>query len=162
MARFVGPSTIWCKKLFQLCSELLPYIHLQHFLEIRTGSLYTPCSASVLCLYCLFSLQCLFITACPNHTFMKTFMISPGESIFTPQNCWSFTCISIIQLITFSCIVIFVVYLPSLLEYMPSRKWLISTQAFKIFMGSIEVCFILEFFLVTDYTLVSWLMVNIK
>lgn len=37
-------------------------------------------------------------------------------------------------------------YLHSLLEYMSSRKFVISTPAFNIFMGFNEVCFILNLF----------------
>lgn len=85
MARFVGPSTIWFKKLFQSYPELLPRIRPWHFLRKRTSGSYTLyASTSVLCLYCFFSLQCLFISACPNRTSVKHFMIFPGESIFTP------------------------------------------------------------------------------
>lgn len=161
MARFVGPSTIWCKKLFQLCSELLPCIRVQHCLEKRTGSLYTPC-------FCLCALLILFVL--PAMSFHSCMSKSNFHEDFYDFSRWKhFHSLELpilylylhyiahrILLYSYFC-----TYLPSLLEYMPSRKCLISTQAFNIFMGSIEVCFILESFLVTDYTLVSWLMVNI-
>lgn len=112
MARFVGPSTIWLKKLFQSYPELLPRIHPWHLRKWTSGSytLYTvssPCNVFFTSLH--FKIELLWSILWFLQ--VKAFLLLRTDSPFLYLHYVAHH----ILLYNYFCS-----YLPSLLEYMPS------------------------------------------
>lgn len=75
---------------FQSYSELLPSTHpWLYSRKLTSGSLHTLCFPLLyFCLCCFFSLQCFFISACPNPIFTVFYDFFRWKHFFIPQHWW--------------------------------------------------------------------------